>query len=326
MDEARQQGQFGMNVIVPPDQAPQTPPFDSPRRFTWRTIVVPVLFVGIHLVFSVLVVLIYTFVYAAIQAASGGPDIMTFLMDTAAVSAMNSVHFPVIACLIAACLIPVFLVYLRLAGRRDTRVWLTGKPRAGEMLAALAMMTGSLGLINIYFNLLLYLEKSNPLIESWMTAYEESAGSFTAELGYFWLILGVCILTPILEELIFRGVVQGELRKAMPEWAAIVIQAVVFAAYHMQPIQSSYVLLPGLLLGMAYYWSRSIWVPIAMHCVFNFIGSALPELIGDSELGQNILGYSEMAFILVGIAAGIYLFLSRRPDKAPDLAPTAEQQ
>jgi membrane protease YdiL (CAAX protease family) len=152
-----------------------------------------------------------------------------------------------------------------------------------------------------------------------MDDYTKSASAFTADNGYFWLILGISILTPISEELIFRGVIQGELRRAMPEWAAIVIQAVLFAAYHMQPIQSSYVLLPGLLLGLAYYWSRSIWVPIAMHCLFNFLGSALPSLIGESKLGQEILGYSEMGFILIGAAAAVFFMLHRRRPAASDL-------
>lgn len=282
------------------------------RQLTWRTFVIPLLFLGLHLFFSTVISVLYIFGYIFVQAAIGAADLGTLLADPFALTDIIMTHYPVISAILSIALIPVCLVYLRLTSRRDHRTWLTGKFRPSDMLASLAMMIGAIGVVNIYFNLLVSLGESSPLIQRLLDDYEQQAAAFTPDLGYFWLILGISVLTPVLEELIFRGVIQGELRKAMPEWAAIIIQAVVFAAYHMQPVQSSYVLLPGLLLGLAYYWTRSIWVPIAMHCLFNFLGSALPMMIGENEAALNILVYTEMGFIVIGLAAGIYMLLSRR--------------
>ncbi|HAL74878.1 MAG TPA: hypothetical protein DCM45_07325 [Clostridiales bacterium] len=282
------------------------------RQLTWRTFLIPMLFLAMHLFFSTVISALYIFGYIFVQAAIGAADLGTLLADPFALSDIIVTHYPVISAILSVALIPVCLVYLRLTARRDPRTWLTGKFRPSDMLASLAMMVGVIGVVNIYLNLLVSLGESSPLIQKMLNDYEQQSAAFTAETGYFWLILGISVLTPVLEELIFRGVIQGELRKAMPEWAAIIIQAVVFAAYHMQPVQSSYVLLPGLLLGLAYYWSRSIWVPIAMHCLFNFLGSALPMMIGENEAALNILVYTEMGFIVIGLAAGIYMLLSRR--------------
>ncbi len=113
----------------------------------------------------------------------------------------------------------------------------------------------------------------------------------------------------------FRGIIQGELRRAMPEWLAVVIQALAFAIFHMQPIQSSYVFLPGLLLGAAYAWSRSLWVPIVMHIFFNLLGSLVPSLIQSDEMLVQIVGLTQMAFIPVAVAAAVYMFLSSRKKK-----------
>jgi membrane protease YdiL (CAAX protease family) len=101
----------------------------------------------------------------------------------------------------------------------------------------------------------------------------------------------------------------------MPEWLAVVIQALAFAIFHMQPIQSSYVFLPGLLLGAAYAWSRSLWVPIVMHIFFNLLGSLVPSLIQSDEMLVQIVGLTQMAFIPVAVAAAVYMFLSSRKKK-----------
>ncbi len=283
------------------------------RRFRWRTVIIPLVFVGFHFIFSNIVSTIYVALAAMIlQLTDPLSNIMDLLTDEQAILDFIMAHYPVIACIIAAGVIPVCLVFLTQSAKRDPRIWMTNRPRTIDILTALAMMIGGLGLTNILVNIFLVLSDQVSIIETWMNDYLETAGAFTPEVGLVWLILGISVLTPIAEELLFRGVIQGELRKAMPDWAAILIQAVLFAAYHMQPIQSTYVLIPGILLGLAYYWTRSIWVPIIMHIAFNFAGSALPYMIGDSEAALTALGLVEIGFILVAIPAGIYLMLNRR--------------
>jgi membrane protease YdiL (CAAX protease family) len=87
------------------------------------------------------------------------------------------------------------------------------------------------------------------------------------------------------EELFFRGYVQGSLRKRHSARYAIVVAAALFAVRHyMQmllllpkyPIfaASAWVLmgfLLGLLLGLLYERTKSLWVPMAIHYLFNII-------------------------------------------------------
>lgn len=282
------------------------------KRFSYRTVLLPLLFIALHFAVSLVVSIAYLVIYFVVQTVSGTVDVMALLQDQALLSKLLNDNFPIMTSLSSLILIPICIIYLRLANRRDPRTWLTEKPRLTEILPALAMIIGAVGAVNLWYNFLFYLQDFSQPVKEWMGDYAKSSEAFSDSSGFFWLILGVSILTPIAEELVFRGVVQGELRKAMPEWAAIAIQAIVFAAYHMQPIQSSYVLLPAVLLGLAYYWSRSIWVPIIMHCLFNFLGGVLPSMIGENALGQEILLYIELGFILVAILATLYLGLNYR--------------
>lgn len=289
---------------------------DLKRRLTWRTFIVPLFFIVIHFFLANVVALAYVLTAVALESYRTGATLLVLLEDQEKLNLILRSDFPIIAVIIGAAMIPICLIYLTLNGKRDERVWLTEKPRLTLLLPALAMTIGVLGLTNIWFVILEGVKEHMPVIQTWMDDYIALAESFSADSGYFWLIFGICIVTPVLEELIFRGIIQGELRKSMPEWAAIVIQAVLFAAYHMQPIQSSYVIVPGLLLGLAYYWSRSIWVPIIMHCLFNFMGGVLPTLFADNEAVLNSLAIMQFGFILVGLAAAAYLYLNRRQKKS----------
>jgi membrane protease YdiL (CAAX protease family) len=87
------------------------------------------------------------------------------------------------------------------------------------------------------------------------------------------------------EELFFRGYVQGSLRKRRSARYAIVVAAALFAIRHyMQmllllpkyPIfaASAWVLMAfllGILLGFLYEKTKSLWVPVAIHYLFNII-------------------------------------------------------
>jgi membrane protease YdiL (CAAX protease family) len=79
----------------------------------------------------------------------------------------------------------------------------------------------------------------------------------------------IVLLGPVLEELLFRGVIlQGLLRTKRP-WVAIGQSALLFAIIHFNPAQSLNALFIGVLFGWLYYRTRSLWLCMASHCLFN---------------------------------------------------------
>ena len=284
------------------------------RRFLPRTILMPLVFMILHWVASTMAATFYLVIFILVQ---GGPvNPLEILGDPSQLEKILIEQYPIIAVIYAAILIPVYSFYLFLRRQRDPRTLWLEKPVLTDILPSIAIMIGVLGVTNIWFNLLLAWGEQNTTIDQMIQEYMRTAGAFSPTTSFFWLILGISILAPIAEELLFRGIIQGELQRAMPEWAAIVIQGLVFALFHMQPIQVSYVILPGLLLGLAYAWTRTLWVPIIMHIAFNFLGSVLPALVGEDETLGQIVAISEMAFIAIGILCLIYLYKNRRNQPA----------
>lgn len=279
-------------------------------RFLPRTVLIPLVFLVLHWVASTMAATFYIVIFILVR---GGPvNPLEILGDAGQLEKILIEQYPIIAVIYAAILIPVYALYLFLRKQRDTRTLWLEKPVLTDFLPSIAIMIGVLGVTNIWFNLLLAWGEQNATIDQMIQEYMRTAGAFSPTTSFFWLILGISILAPIAEELLFRGIIQGELQRAMPEWAAIIIQGLVFALFHMQPIQVSYVILPGLLLGLAYAWTRTLWVPIVMHIAFNFLGSVLPALVGEDEALGQIVAISEMAFIVIGILCLVYLHKNRR--------------
>lgn len=94
------------------------------------------------------------------------------------------------------------------------------------------------------------------------------------------IVLSAVVMAPLLEELLFRGVLQTSLMRLLKgqRWIAILISAAVFSAIHgwVVPTQA---LVPLLVLGIAwgYLYERtgSLLAPILAHAVFNAINIAI---------------------------------------------------
>jgi membrane protease YdiL (CAAX protease family) len=81
----------------------------------------------------------------------------------------------------------------------------------------------------------------------------------------------VVFLAPMSEEILFRGLLFGALRKWLnPKWT-IVITALVFASIHLDVYYLLPIFLLGLVLGWARHTANSIWFSTAIHILQNGI-------------------------------------------------------
>lgn len=106
-------------------------------------------------------------------------------------------------------------------------------------------------------------------------------------------ILAAAIAAPIVEELLFRGLIYKRLRYHLSSTWCILISAAVFGLIHGNIVQFVYAFLVGTLLAYVYEKFKTIWAPILIHGMANLssvlITEFLPEYEGNLSIGDVML-------------------------------------
>lgn len=133
------------------------------------------------------------------------------------------------------------------------------------------------------------------------------------------LILMTVILAPILEEILFRGILlKGMINNKMNPKIAILVSAFVFGAIHVYPWQFAGAFLLGLVFGLVYYKTKSLLIPILLHA-FNNLLSVLFVLYSDSESFSEFFGVKNGYVFLLGImifSVSFYFFIKKYNTKS----------
>lgn len=117
-------------------------------------------------------------------------------------------------------------------------------------------------------------EDSEPTIVALMTSIAKTP------LFTFLAVLVVGVLGPVVEELVFRGLVYGYVEGRFGGIAAMIVSTVLFAAAHIEPAHVAVVVPMGLLLGWARMRTGSIWPTIAAHIANNTVATLAVYLFG----------------------------------------------
>ena len=142
------------------------------------------------------------------------------------------------------------------------------------------------------------------IMPSAMDQYTEMIDSSgISQYSILWAV-STLILPPIVEEIIFRGLILQYLGRAGARFlVANLIQAVLFGVFHMNFVQGIYTALLGFLLGWLAYRYDSILVPMVLHAIFNLFGTVLVDLesrfLPDIVLTLIILGSVPLLVITI---------------------------
>jgi membrane protease YdiL (CAAX protease family) len=96
-------------------------------------------------------------------------------------------------------------------------------------------------------------------------------GALQTPASIAWLIVLICVVVPIGEEIFFRGFVFGGLRARWGVPAAAAASAVFFAAVHLQLVHGLPIFLLGVLLALAYQRTGSLVPAIVAHALNNVV-------------------------------------------------------
>jgi membrane protease YdiL (CAAX protease family) len=138
------------------------------------------------------------------------------------------------------------------------------------ILAACIPLVGALGELNQAIPLSKGLETMVKKMEDNYTSEAEALATIRSFAEFVFSLIVMALLPALFEETFFRGGVQqlliGWFKKPMP---AIIVTSIIFSAIHM----SWYGFLPrlalGFVLGLIFYYSRSLWLNMLLHFLNN---------------------------------------------------------
>lgn len=87
-------------------------------------------------------------------------------------------------------------------------------------------------------------------------------------------LLHVCVIAPVIEEVLMRGFVLGGLKNTYGVTRALLISALFFALLHFNMVQTLSAFVCGIILGLLYIKTNSILCCIIAHCGYNAISYA----------------------------------------------------
>lgn len=198
--------------------------------------------------------------------------------------------------------------------RQDRSAWETvyGKKEPGTLFrnlrqGVLAVISGAA--LGIAVNNIIAM---TPLIEKSSGFQNANDAFFAGEIVFEFL--GSCLLIPIAEELLYRGVVYKRLQVMVGVGPAILLSALLFGIMHVNPVQFLYAGILGILLAFLLEKSGFLYVPILGHIAANVAAVVRQETGWLSFSYERTAAGVGFTVLMLGIAAAAigYLTVSER--------------
>ena len=205
-------------------------------------------------------------------------------------------------------------LWLSYRDRWNQAAGLVSPTRPGLVTAAFGAFLVGLPLIGLaaYLNLQIPLPDWMVRSEATGNAMLEGVLTFDQLPELLMALLTVAVVPALSEELMFRGLVQGRLlRGVMSEHVAVWVAAAIFSAIHVEFAGFLPRLFLGALLGYAYRWTGSLWIPILLHLLFNGIQVGMTYADGDftPDTEMDVSFYPLMVVGALSAVATGYLVL-----------------
>lgn len=245
-------------------------------------------------------------VYIGVMAALGG-DVDELVDQLLA----NTMTYTMISGLLTTAI--VIAVYRLRRKPMAEALWLRGVDRA-------TLLTGAALAPTLY---LIVSEALALLPEAWLESYTEASAGIDS--GTLTGVLAVAVVAPVVEELIFRGLMLNRLSRVMPGWLAAVLSSAAFGVCHGHPVWFAYAFVLGAFFAFLDLRAQSILPSILGHVAFNAISQIL-SFVPETEEGTEA-ALAMGILLLTAIAApilnwkGVAALFRRRPRQAALPAP-----
>ena len=145
--------------------------------------------------------------------------------------------------------------------------------------------------------------------------YQETAEVFYAN-EFIVQIVCLGVISPIAEELIFRGLIYNRMKRgSRTPVPAMIFSSFMFGFYHGNIVQTIYGCLSGMLLAYLYEKYGSIKAPILAHITMNMVALILTEVNVFVWMFKDIIRMGIITVACAAIASSVFLLIKKIDEK-----------
>ena len=273
----------------------------SPGQRIWRLIGPIIVKMAVAFVVEAVVILLYAiFVHPeTFQAVSSQEELM---QKTVELTDGVLKYATQISALAALCTIPILAWMFRKDRKLEKENGVTPQKKAA--FGKYILIVGISIPVALGGNNLLLLSNLSEVSEGYKQASEML---YTPSLPVQIICLGIVI--PIMEELIFRGLLFKRLREVMPMVPAVIYSALFFGLYHGNLVQIIYGTICGLLLAYVYEKFGSLKAPVLMHMTMNILACVVTELNGFAWMLDQPMRMGIITVLCALVASGMFVLI-----------------
>ena len=308
-----------MNNYRPENPYPEQPGF---IRRIWMLIYPMLVYEAVSVIVALPFVMLIMLTKFSETAGMSPQEMMLFYEDQVYA---NYLEIAVITCVIS---IPLMLLFMHMDRKRERMLGIEERyeslPWYDYLLSFVCGISACM-----FLNHILELSGISQALSSGYEAVAELL--FT---GSVWMeILAVAVLTPIVEELIFRGLIYRRMRWMIGVIPATVMSAVYFGIFHGNLLQGIYAFALGILLAYTYEKYHNILAPVSIHIGANLISvlisdAGLFDFIYETEDLGPFIGLTAVMMLILTVT--LYLIITgihpARLDNAQTAVPDAGSQ
>jgi membrane protease YdiL (CAAX protease family) len=134
---------------------------------------------------------------------------------------------------------------------------------------------------------------------------------------------GLCLLVPLAEEIIFRGLIQQIFARNMNGALGVLLAGATFGAIHMNAHLLISITAFGFFLGYIYHVTGNLTYTIVAHSLFNIVAFAQLAIQSESEASSLPVYLTDIRIVVVSLVFFIFLLIKTK-EGGPETGPPYE--
>lgn len=145
-----------------------------------------------------------------------------------------------------------------------------------------------------------FLQRIIPRSEAYMETFQN-----LMDKNIVLVFIALCIVAPLLEETLFRGIILRGLLKNLEHWSAIFFSAFLFGLLHLNIWQGIDAFIIGIFIGWLFFKTGSLQVAVFAHFISNIFivlavkYTSIPGFSAVSETGSQPLWFTLTGLVLI---------------------------